>query len=70
MDRYEDYEKFPEVMTTTEVVKFLRVTRKTLLKMVHAGEIPAKKVGKNFRYLKSEIEQYLRGGEEVNYFKA
>ncbi len=69
MDRYEDYEKFPEVMTTTEVVKFLRVTRKTLLKMVHAGEIPAKKVGKNFRYLKSEIEQYLRGGEEVNYFK-
>lgn len=58
-----------EVMTTTEVMTYLKVSRKTLLKLVHQGIIPAKKVGKDFRYLKSEIDNYLRGKGDVNYFK-
>lgn len=59
----------PEVMTTNEVVSYLKVSRKTLLKQVHEGKIPARKVGKDYRYLKSEIDKYLRATDEINYFK-
>jgi excisionase family DNA binding protein len=51
------------VMTTSEVMRYLKVSRKTVLKLVHEGKIPAQKVGKDFRYLKSEIDVFLRGGE-------
>jgi excisionase family DNA binding protein len=52
---------FDEVMTTSDVIKYLKVSRKTVLKLVHEGKIPAQKVGKDFRYLRSEIDAYLRG---------
>ena len=62
-----------KVMTTTEVMAYLRVTRKTLLKLVREGRIKANKVGKDYRYLKSEIDNYLRGQispeDTTNYFK-
>lgn len=59
---------YSEVMTTTEAMRYLKISRKTLLKLVRNGEIPAKKVGKDYRYLRSEIDRYLRGASEVNYF--
>ncbi|MBU4483805.1 helix-turn-helix domain-containing protein [bacterium] len=61
---------FPEIMTTTEAMEYLRVTRKTLLKLVHKGEIPARKIGKDYRYVKSEIDTYLRGYKESSYFSS
>jgi len=50
-----------QVMTTTEAMEYLRITRKTLLQLVREGRIKANKVGKDYRYLKSEIDNYLRG---------
>lgn len=58
-----------EVMTTDDVVSYLKVSRKTLLKLVRNGEIPARKVGKNYRYLKKELEKYLLSDDSVNYFE-
>lgn len=60
---------FDEVLTTTEAMDYLKVSRKTLLKLVHNGKIPAKKVGKDFRYLKSQLNYFLKGPSEENYFK-
>lgn len=60
--------EFPDVMTTEEVVKYLRISRKTLLKLVHDGKVPARKIGKNYRYLKAEIDRFLKG-EGENYFR-
>lgn len=62
-----------DVMTTSEVMKYLKVSRKTVLKLVHEGKIAAQKVGKDFRYLKSEIDTFLRAGRppegmEKSYF--
>ena len=57
------------VMTTDEAVQYLKISRKTLLKLVKNGELPARKVGKNYRYLRSEIDKFLRGEEQVNYFE-
>lgn len=65
-----------QVMTTTEVMNYLKVSRKTVLKLVREGKIPAQKVGKDFRYLKSEIDAFLRGDSstasvaEKSYFSA
>lgn len=60
---------FPEVMTTNEAVSYLKISRKTLLKQVHEGKILARKVGKDYRYLKSEIDKFLKGESEINYFR-
>ena len=60
-----------EVLTTTEVMAYLRVTRKTVLKLVHEQRLPAGKVGKDFRFLKSEVDKFLKGEtreKELNYF--
>ncbi|MGA1864354.1 MAG: helix-turn-helix domain-containing protein [bacterium] len=50
-----------EVMTTEEACDYLRTTKTTLFKMVHEGLIPAAKVGNAYRFLKSELEDFLRG---------
>ncbi len=60
---------FDDVMTTTEAMRYLKISRKTLLKMVHLGKVPARKVGKDYRYLRSEIDNFLRGERPVNYFE-
>lgn len=52
-----------DVMTTSEVMKYLKVSRKTVLKLVHEGKITAQKVGKDFRYLKSELDRFLRANQ-------
>lgn len=62
-------ERYGEVLTTTEAMEYLKVSRKTLLKLVHEGQIPARKVGKDYRYLKSKLREFLQGHSEENYFK-
>lgn len=61
VDEAQQFSGPSEVMTTTEVMQYLKVTRKTVLKLVKEGKIPAQKVGKDFRYLKSEIDEFLKG---------
>ncbi|MBF0105973.1 MAG: helix-turn-helix domain-containing protein [Deltaproteobacteria bacterium] len=61
-------QEYSEVMTTNEAMAYLRVTRKTLLKLVSTGKIRAAKVGKDFRYLKSEIDKFLKGDKEEDFF--
>ena len=49
-----------EYMTTQEVVEAFRVSRVTLLKMIHEGRIRAFKVGNSYRFKKIELEEDLR----------
>jgi excisionase family DNA binding protein len=60
---------YPEVMTTDDVLEYLKISRKTLMKLIKEGIVPARKVGKNYRYLKSELEKYLKGDSKENYFR-
>jgi excisionase family DNA binding protein len=61
-------QQFSEVMTTNEAMEYLKVTRKTLLKLVKKNQIKAAKVGKDYRYLKVEIDKFLRGEKEETLF--
>ena len=48
-----------EVMTLAEVAEYLRLAEKTVLRMVHKGEIPCAKVASQWRFLRSMIDDWL-----------
>ena len=52
---------YPEVLNTKEATEYLRITRQTLAKLVKEGKIKANKAGRNYRFLKSELDKFLRG---------
>ncbi|MEW5802312.1 MAG: helix-turn-helix domain-containing protein [bacterium] len=49
-----------EVLTTQEVIEYFRITKVTLFRLIHEGKIRAFKVGKAYRFKKSELEEDLR----------
>jgi len=48
-----------EVMTLSEVALYLRLAEKTVLRMVHKGQIPCAKVASQWRFLRSMIDDWL-----------
>jgi excisionase family DNA binding protein len=53
-----------EVLTTNEACQFLKISRPTFLKLVRTNQIRAKKVGKGWKLLRSELQEYLLRREE------
>ncbi len=39
----------------------MRVSKMTVYRLVHSGELPAVRVGKSFRVPEQEVHDYLRG---------
>ncbi|MFY9263378.1 MAG: helix-turn-helix domain-containing protein [Actinomycetaceae bacterium] len=52
----------PQFYTVAEVAEMTRVSRMTVYRMVHAGDLPAVRVGNSYRVPKSAIDQLLSGG--------
>ena len=50
------------VLTTDEVIEYLKISRPTFLKYIRLGRIRAIKAGKGWRVLQSELSRFLRGG--------
>lgn len=53
-----------EVLTTKEACKYLRISRPTFLKLVHTNQIRARKVGRGWKVLMSEMQAYMGQKEE------
>jgi excisionase family DNA binding protein len=49
------------VLTLAEAAKFLRVKKSALQKMVDEGRVPARKIGNEWRFLRSALEGWLTG---------
>lgn len=49
-----------EIMTTQEVAEYLRLTEATIYKLAQAGEIPAMKVGRAWRFKRELIDEWFR----------
>jgi excisionase family DNA binding protein len=47
-------------LTVAEVATIMRVSKMTVYRMVHAGELPAIRVGRSFRVPEDEVHTYLR----------
>jgi PTS system nitrogen regulatory IIA component len=48
-----------EIMTLSEVAVYLRLAEKTVLRMVHKGQIPCAKVASQWRFLRSMMDDWL-----------
>src|ERR1700749_4487309 len=48
-------------LTIAEVASVMRVSKMTVYRMVHGGEIPAVRVGRSFRVPEQAVHDYLRG---------
>ncbi|MBN2658483.1 MAG: PTS sugar transporter subunit IIA [Spirochaetales bacterium] len=53
------------VMTLSEVASYLKLSEKTLLKMVRNGEIPCAKIANQWRFSRAMVDDWLRGKMEV-----
>ena len=47
-------------LTTGDACNFLSISRQTLYKLVKSKKIPGRKVGDNYRFLKSDLIRYFK----------
>ena len=48
------------LLTVAEVAAAMRVSKMTVYRLVHSGELPALRVGKSFRVSQDAVNEYLR----------
>ena len=47
-------------MTVKELSEYLRLDRMTIYKMLKEGDIPASRIGRQWRFFRSDIDQWIR----------
>jgi excisionase family DNA binding protein len=50
------------LLTVSEVANILRVSNMTVYRLVKSGQLPAIKVGKNYRIKESDVSEFLARG--------
>ncbi|MFL6140811.1 MAG: helix-turn-helix domain-containing protein [Labedaea sp.] len=50
-----------QFLTVAEVATMMRVSKMTVYRLVHNGELPAVRVGKSFRVPEKAVHSYLEG---------
>ena len=49
----------PEIMTLQQVAEYLKFSKDKVYQMANAGKIPAIKIGKQWRFDKTDLEKWL-----------
>lgn len=47
-------------LTVAEVAEMMRVSKMTVYRLVHAGDLPAVRVGRSFRVHETAVSEYLK----------
>ncbi len=47
-------------LTIAEVAAMMRVSKMTVYRLVHAGDLPANRVGRSFRVQEKHVTEYLQ----------
>ena len=50
----------PTFLTVAEVAEIMRVSKMTVYRMVHSGELPAARFGRSFRVDSRVVDDYLK----------
>ena len=66
VDAYDDT-FFENLMTIDEVAGFLQVSDKTVRRLITRGEIPSARIGKSYRFIRSDIVRWLQTGGTNEY---
>ena len=56
----------PEIMTTKEMAKYLKLHEITITKYAAMGEIPAIRIGRVWRFDKEAIDQWIMEGQKAS----
>ncbi|MBW2031887.1 MAG: helix-turn-helix domain-containing protein [Deltaproteobacteria bacterium] len=54
----------PEIMTTKEVAKYLKLHEMTILKHAATGKIPSVRIGNVWRFNKEAIDKWIANNEK------
>lgn len=49
-----------QVMTTEDVRQYLQISQATLIKEIKSGKLKARKIGRQYRILSTDLENYLK----------
>ena len=52
-------ENYSQVMTSVEAAEYLKMHVKTVCRLAKEGKIPARKVGSEWRFLRSVLDRWL-----------
>lgn len=55
--------ELPRFLKTDEVLDCLNVTPRTLYRLIRTGQLPAVRVGRQWRFRKSDLENWLTARE-------
>ena len=55
-----ELDRADKALTTEDACQFLSISRQTLYKLVKSKRIPGRKVGDNYRFLKSDLIRYFK----------
>ncbi len=55
----------PTFLTTEEVLGCLKVTPRTVYRLIRSGELPAVRVGRQWRFRKGDLETWLTAHETL-----
>ena len=47
-------------LTVAEVAARMRVSKMTVYRLVHSGELPAVRLGRSFRVTEDDVNEYIR----------
>jgi len=59
MTNYSEFYKTGEVMTSVEAASYLKMHVKTVCRLAKEGKIPARKVGSEWRFMRSVLDKWL-----------
>ena len=59
-NRMTEIKEDDKALTTEDACHFLSISRQTLYKLVKSKKIPGRKVGDNYRFLKSDLIRYFK----------
>lgn len=57
-----DQKSAPRFMTVSEVAELMRVSKMTVYRLIHSGEMPAIRVGKSFRVPEAAVGALIASG--------
>jgi excisionase family DNA binding protein len=66
IDPSPDASSAADVLTLAETAALLRISRPTLFEMLRRGEIPARKVGRQWRFNRAVVLDWLLGNVAVS----
>lgn len=51
--------EFESFLTTEEVLAYLKITPRTIYRLIRDGELPAVRVGRQWRFRRSDLDAWL-----------